>query len=531
MGRSIFQQETQIRASLVADRDDTIAPSEANYETNPVSLLDDINNLSSAISYLKDIQAGNWFDVQTAPATLEAGILRGVNDLNDGLHAVEKKRVLRDVFNVGTDVTVTASQNFEILLLAELPANTTSAVGAVTTLGTVAAHHAGSFGTHSLDELAGTNALSPKNLMLITDASTGDPILSGGYQVYGLFQVENVVNGTVLTGTTPNRAQISFVRPNATFSDLEACPVVDIENLVINYSTRERVRLEDLNEQDFLRGAVVDVGAGSGTIDRQTAYDSQGVTPVDVTTNSFLDLEGPGLTWEIRDDLEAALFRIIEGSAGGTSQVFVGADVDIFRSDAIVNDFDNGASFDTDAASTTINVGVTANQIDSGGALALATAAAGDLSLLSGGDVIFQDENYAASTYDTPFNLSDASAEWDLFETNFGEVSLLNALNQAFTESGATRVWSVATANVAVDTDTGGPTSSNNFDTDFGALDAGVFVDDYEFYYNGQYIRPGANAAANHDVYPGTSLVGAGAQLKFEYKVKIGDQLAIIKNI
>jgi hypothetical protein len=166
MAISLLDQETQVKnSSPVAQYDDSVAVSEANFETNPANLNDDLNNLRSAVSNLLDVQANDWFTDLNVPATLESGVQRGVNDLNSGLHAVEKKRVLRDVFNVGTDVTVTAAQNWETLLLAELPANTTSAVGAVVTLGTVGAHHAGSFGTHSLDEVAGTNALAPKNLM------------------------------------------------------------------------------------------------------------------------------------------------------------------------------------------------------------------------------------------------------------------------------------------------------------------------------------------------------------------------------
>ncbi|KKN56834.1 hypothetical protein LCGC14_0568160 [marine sediment metagenome] len=58
--------------------------------------------------------------------------------------------------------------------------------------------------------------------------------------------------------------------------------------------------------------------------------------------------------------------------------------------------------------------------------------------MASTGDLGFSDQFQAGSGYATPLILSDASAEWDLFETNFGEVSLLNALNQAFGGGGNT---------------------------------------------------------------------------------------------
>jgi hypothetical protein len=58
--------------------------------------------------------------------------------------------------------------------------------------------------------------------------------------------------------------------------------------------------------------------------------------------------------------------------------------------------------------------------------------------LVSGvGSFQFEDAYLDGSTYDTAFVLADASGEYDTFETNFGEVSLINALNQAYTAAGA----------------------------------------------------------------------------------------------
>jgi len=244
MGRTFIRQDAQIRNSV--SYDDTVAPTLANYETNPTNIETDLNNVRSMLSYLKDIQAGNWYDVQTAPSTLEAGTLRGVDDLNDALHLVEKKRVLRCVWTL-VDVTVTASQNWEVLGTGELPPNTTAAVGAVTTLGTVVAPHGGAFDTHDLAEVAGANATNPKNLLNVVEGSSRDPLLSSGRAIYALLQGESgVTDGTTITDTTTTRVQVSFVRLNATGDDLEACPVADIENQTINLCFVERVRLEDL---------------------------------------------------------------------------------------------------------------------------------------------------------------------------------------------------------------------------------------------------------------------------------------------
>jgi len=517
MGRTFIRQDAQIRESVTYT--DSRSPSLANYETNASDLEYDLNSIRSQLQNFLNrngasFPTDNWYDDITQPTTLENGTIRGIDAINGALHVVEKKRVLRDVAKVGTDVSVPATQNFVVLGAGELPSNTTGAIGAVTTLGTVVAYHTGTFGTHSLDEVAGTNALSPKNLMPIVDADTGDPILSSGRQVWGLFQSESNTDGFTMTGTTPTRVQISFVRPNSTFDDLEACPVADIESTDINYTSRERVRLEDLNEQDFLKGAVIDTPA-SASVTRQSAYDGQGTTPVDLTTNATLDLEGAGLVWAIRDDAEATLFSITEGSSGSTSTVTVAADVDNFDVDAVDNDFLNGASFDTGAAGTTINVGVTANQIDSGGALTVASGGSADLTLNASNEFSFIDTNKSGSTYSGNLKLSDSSGEWDNYETEFGEVSLLNAIVQAKTTASRVKGYATLQNNVAADTDVDA-TTSGNLDVDLPDY-SGVssFVTDCDVYLNGELLRNGADAAANHDVYPGTT--PSQGMLKFEF--------------
>jgi len=535
MGRSFLRQETQLRESETYD--DTVQPNLANFETNPANIEDNLNHLrSQAQNFLNrngaSFPAGNWYDDLTAPTTLEAGTQRGIDAVNAAIHAVEKKRILRDVTNVGADISVGATDNFVILGAGELPSQTTAAIGAVTTLGTVLAAHGGTFGTHAMSEVSGPHALNPKNLMEIVDASTGDPILSSGRKIWGLFQSESSTDGSTITATTANRVQISFVRPNSAFDDLELCPAADIQGKTVNYTSRERVRLEDLNEADFLRGAVVDVGSGSGTIDRQTAYDNQGTTAVDLTSNATLDLEGAGLEWSVRDDLEAILFRVIEGSSGGTSKVAVEDDVDEFDVDAVTSDFLNGMSIDTGAAGTTINVGVTANQIDSGGALTVSTGGSGDLKVDSvGGEVLFDDTNRTGSTWAaSSIKLSETTVEWDDFETEFGEVSLLNAIVQAKKNSSRTKGAATLQNNVAPNTDVDA-TTSGNLDVDLPDYSSvGSFVDDVDVFLNGELLRNGANAAANEDVYPGTT--PSQGMLKFEMRLRGNafrpDQLTMI---
>lgn len=411
----------------------------------------------------------------------------------------------------------------------ELPGNTTIAVDAVTTLGTIAAYEA-SFGTATLTDVTGGNALVPKNLTKISDTATGDIITDGsGREIHALLQSESNTDGHTATTSSPTQLQLSFVVHNATNDDLELADATFIGGKTVDYAAVERYSFEDIPEHAWLSNDFVDAGSASTT--RQGVYDNQGATPVNVTTNSILDLEGAGLIWEIRDDLEASLLRVIEGSAGGTSEVEISAGVDTFDVNAVVNDFENGASFDTGAAGTTINIGTTANQIDSGGALDIVSTAA-DLSLAAGLELNFTDSYRAGSTWSLAdgIALANSSAEWSAFETEFGEVSLLDAIVQASAAGGIRKVFSVVTAaTIAANSDASGPSNDNNLDTDLGDLSGGTFVDDYDVYLNGQLLRGGADAAANHDYYPGTSL--ANGQLKFEFILKINDQLCIMDRV
>jgi len=511
MSSTMLQQETQIRASLLADRDDTIASTVANFETNPVSLLDDINNICSAISNLYDGHAGDWFVDLNTPAALEAGAQRGVNDLNTSLHAVEKKRFLERLF-VHTDVTVSAAQNWEALLIGELPSVTTMAVGAVTTKGVAVAAHGGTFDTHSLAVAAGATFANPQNLCAIVDSVTHDPILSGGQKIWGLLHSENATDGHTATGTTPNRIQISFVRLNAGGTAFEACPVADIAGKTVHYEARQRKAFDELTQQALLGGGDIDVPAGA-TVDRQSAYDNQGAAVVSQTTDATLDLAA-GLAWEIGDLASAPLFQVIEGSTGGTSQLNILAGVDELDIDAIVVDIANGATINS-GGTRPIAVGVTDGVIAS---------TAGDLGLTAAAELILDDGNRVGSTWAAPVKWSETQAEWNALETIYGgELSIAAMLALAFNATNRRRVFAVVTANVAAGVDIVNPT---NIDAALGDLSIGVFVDAYDFYHNGQYLRVDAAIAGVGDVYPGTSL--AGGQIKLNRKLKIGDTIAMI---
>lgn len=516
MARTFIRQDTQIRKSSTYD--DTVTPSQANYETNPTNIEDDLNCLRSQVQNIinrngASFPAGDWYSDMTAPITFENGAKRGVDSLNSGLHNLERKRVLVTALNL-TDVAVPAAQNWVVLALGELPSNTTAAIGPVTTLGTVCAYNA-TFGAHSLDEVSGATAISPKNMCVVVDATTRDPIMSGGRDVFALFQSESNTDASTLSGTTPNRAQLSFVRINSTGDDLEAVPAADIQGKSINYSSVNRKALQDLTEQDFLKGAEIDVPSSS-TITRQIAYDNQGTTPVELTTNAQLDLNSAGIYWEIRDLANASLLRITEGSTGGTTVLQIASDVDTFDVNATTNDFNAGVTIRS-GGTRPIVAGVTDG--------VLATTA-GDLMVRGFSQLAFSDQWQAGSTYGTDLVLADSSAEWDQFETDFGEVSILNALHKAYTHgSRGSKVYANVTATITAGNDVGGVGGGTNLDAQLPDMSGGTFITDYDVYVNGELMRPAAGAGVN-DYYPGTSLVNG--QLRFDFALRINDVICVV---
>jgi len=499
MTRTAVRQEEQVQPSETYD--DTIAPSQANYETNTSHAEDDFNSVRSQLYNLMKVQTGgNWYDDLSVPSSFtgEGEVKRGVDNLNSDLHELERKRILRRRQVVGANIGPIATNARHVVLDAsgELPGNTTAAVGAVTTRGTVVAYEA-SFDTATLTEVTGGDALTPKNLVKIADSASGDIITDGsGREVHGLLQSESNTDGHTISISTPNRVQISFVVHNATNDDLELAAAGVMDGKTIDYSPVERFAFDDIPEHAWLSDTDF-IDAGAGAVTRQQAYNNQGTTPVDLTTNATLDLEGAGLVWAVRDDLEAILLRIIEGSAGGTSEIEFGADVDSFDNDAITNDFANELKVDT--GTTPIHIGVTAGHVE--------TTSTDNLHLQAGGEMYLDDGNQTGSTWAQTdgIKLSETTAEWDAFETEFGEVSLLNAIVQA--SEGVTRCKAVAqvsagdiTANTLIEGPSGPGTQNISADLcDYRAL---TFVSDVDIFVNGLLQRNGADAAANHDVYP-----------------------------
>lgn len=395
----------------------------------------------------------------------------------------------------------------DVVILSAVSSQTPTDTAAIGTgLGAVVAVLAGDVGGWQLDNIAGSSAVNPKNMVWIRDHANHEGLTSDDKQIYGLIQAENgVVQGDAFNDTD-KQVQISFFRI-ADDDTLEHVPGIDIGGKTIEYVYSKRVTLDTLPEDCYFPNVFFTDGAASVSVTLNNAIDNQGVTPATQDTNIFWDLTTGGVATEWRDALGATLLKILEGSGGGTSEIQVGGDVDVFNVDAVVNDFANGVSIDS--SGTKIDIGVNAGTIETNGS--------DDIRIKAGGEVFLDDGNQAGSSWAQTdgIKLSDTQTEWNNFETEFGEVSLLNAIIQAKNTGGLVRTITraVVSSNIAANADAGGPGSAGNLDVDLNDYSALTFLTDQDLYLNGVLLRPGADATANNDYYPGSS----GVQLKFEF--------------
>lgn len=266
LARTNLPPEEQVRNILVYD--DQVAAG-SSMETTNGTLENNIQAVLSQINRgLNGIVTGNnWYVDPPTPTGFEGASVRGTIDLNQDLHDLERKRVLRLAPMVGVDVPDPGVAQVVILGAGDLPTTTTAAIGSVTTLGTVVAT-ATVFGTASAaDVVAGANALEPRNLLVLTDATTGRLVTraSDSRQVFGLFQSESAVDGSTITVTTPNRVQISFVVHNATNDGLELIAAGDMDGIAFDYAYVERLAFEDVPEEAWIGNGFAEFGGGVGT--------------------------------------------------------------------------------------------------------------------------------------------------------------------------------------------------------------------------------------------------------------------------
>ena len=527
MARTFISQPNQIFTSEAFD--DTLLPGDG-LQTGSVSLEGDLNAIRTQIrQILWAGVSGSWYDSVTAPSgSLSA---RGLNTINVDLTDLEQKRFLFRRQNLNL-VNIATGSNFALLSVSLGTAPADFAVvshpllAATLLTGTlVAALSAseGSFGAFSIAQTSGSSVITPKNLVLVRDAWTGQQITGAiGRDVYGLLQVESgTLSGQSFNDTT-RRSQISFVIESVVngTSSLAAAAGALVGGRTITYNYVRRTALDDIPEDAYLSNTIF--------LDVAEAFSGNFATLSDITLDRAIDNQvgtatqdqniairiAAGFSWTFLSGTQELWKLASSGSQGPALTVNVN---NLNFSSSNPAAFQQGISVAT--GSTQIDLGVVPGTIQT---------LSGNNLILSGGSQLRLGDFFGTGS-SIPFSTS--SLDWSTFYTNFGTgASILGAFNlissslsgslrrtrfTAGTTTGGTGI--AANANVTFPT---------NLDAQLGSYVGRDFVKDLEIYLNGILLLPG-NAVDQNDVYPGTA--AATGDLKFPYKLKSGSQISMVR--
>lgn len=486
-----IRPELQVRNPSVVD--DTLAAG-STLESSASFLSDTLNGLASQTKRM--LGTTNWYDALSN---------RSLTGLDTAVDTINATKMLEWV-EVITDVTVGGSDNFVILSVSgsEAPSQT-AAVGAVTTEGAVVAAHGGTFGTHALTEVSGANALFPKNLVRVIDASTGDAITSAtlGNEIFGLLQSEVATDGHTFNDTT-QQVQISFVEANGTLNDLIAATASDIQGKTIRYAYQRRQTFANRGEQAYLGSATFadQVAAVDFNLDQVIDNQSGAAT---VAANIDLDLAA-NIEWAYRDAASADLLRVEEGSGDSTSTVAITAAVDFLDVDAADVDFANGLG------AGSLSLGETTDTL----------SGTADIHLSATTDLTFTDGQKSGSTYAGELKLSATSQEWSDFETySDAEVSILAALVKALKGVQPTRTVMIPSTSITAGS---ALIAATNVDAAPTLTGVGTPSQDVVVYLNGQKLVMDDSSTGDKDY---DCYINASNQLVLEFDVGTSDRLEV----
>ncbi len=514
MARTFIRQATQIRRSDAYD--DTLAHGVA-LESGATTLEDDLNSLRAQIKRILDgTGGGKWYDnvpsYNGTPAGL-AQVHQVVNDVQQDVDTLTGRKLLMRA-QVLADVAVPAGQNYVALSVAGSEAPTSPLALSAGTNGVVAAAAAGS--GHSLDAVAGVNAISPKNLVLVHDAATNQVIESGDRDVYALL---HAATGAADGGTiddSANAVRLSFVRINATGDGLEAVPPGELDGLVINYSYVLRGDFGTLPEDAFLaNGTFTDLTAEVDVTLSRAAINQQG--PVNLVSGVSWNI-ATGYDFDIAPDSSGSGLRVeADKQNGDKGNVVVNASGHLQVLSSEPSTFSQGVELPG------LNVAIVEGEVKAVGRDLSLTTDAGDQLNHPAGRIYFNSN--ARSGNGIAFATS--ASEYDDYNALFGGVSILKALyNASALSTRGTKTYATVTANIAADSDVGGTGGGGNLDAQLPDLNYGDFVNDFDIFVNGELLRGGADNGTNNDYYPGTNL--SNGQLRFEFALRTGDVICVV---
>ena len=529
MARTFISQPNQVFSTEAYD--DTLVTG-LSLQVSSSTLEYDLNALRTQVRQILWANvSGSWYDAISAPSGSSSA--RGLNTINTDLTDLEQKRFLFRRQNLNL-VNVATGSNFALLSvsLGTAPANfavvshplLASTILTGTLVAALSASE-GSYGSHSVAMTSGSSVITPKNLVIIRDAWTGNHLTSSNSRdVYGLLQVESgTLSGESFNDST-KRAQISFVIESITngTSSLQPATVASVGGRTIEYSYVQRTALDDIPEDAYLSNTIfLDVPESSGgsvtlsdiTLDR--AIDNQIGT---VTQDQNIAIRiAAGFSWAFMSGTKE-LWKLVSSDTSDTLTVAVDR---LGFSSSFAATFQQGISVAT--GSSQIDLGIIAGTINT---------LTGTSLVLSGGNLLRFSDNFGPNTTYTggsiPFATS--SLEWNNFGTDFGiQTSILGA----FHVISQSLSGSLRRQRLTGGTTTGGlgiPANTNvvfptNIDSQLCNYSGRDFIKDVEIYLNGVLLLPGTTTTQN-DVYPGTS--PATGDLKFPYKVRSGSQISMV---
>jgi len=388
MANTSIPQAIQLRKSSVYT--DSTTPTEANFETNSADLLDDMNNLRSAVRSRGG--STNWWDNFNDSAVN----LRTQATLGTDLDTLE---TLPFLFNRLVLVDIAATTVVQILTNpGQTP--TVGAAVATTTEGGVTTGSANFTSTRTtgtavlaadLYSTGAPNTLRPLNLGAVFNGTTGDPITTtNGNQMKALLIYEGATDGAwgntasgVPGDGTGNRGAIVFVEINATN---DGYIYADATNLPasINYTYTQRNEFQNLNPWAFLNEPSADAVAGTDVTLTLAATNQSGT----VTGYGAKDID-----WEIpdnqhfqfQDDTGANILTMaVDGSNNRTIDIGVNASNDvttIYGASLDINVTNDvtiqGGLVIEDGANPDIRIGQTISTIDNNTGILNVTGAGG----------------------------------------------------------------------------------------------------------------------------------------------------------
>jgi len=464
--------------------------------------VDGSDSFNSVMSMLKNMLGKtNWYDAPDEDMATLAARAKLENKL-----ILKRAQKIVDVSVVGTGT----AQAFVVLGAGEYPSENI-AINA-TTKGAVSAQLAGAVGVGAMTEVAGANALNPKNLCAIIDGTTGAPILDGADRVWGLLQVGNLAtDGNPFQAAGNDRGQISFVKPNSTHDDLVLVDFNLMGGKTINYSYIFRDDLNSMSEQAFLPETLF-ADPTAGVVSLDSAYDGGSVVNVDNTdvdwrltdTKEFIVSDQAGTT---------KILRVRALATGDIVELNVAGGLDI-------NGDTDGGTFK--ATFNGVEIGGALGQVlRTGGNLILKTATSGDILLESVAEIRF------TTSRETALPLDDATAGAISALPGGPHASISAAILHAINSGNVSVGVSVLGSNYGRDVNVPGGAGQSIASPHSIDMNTPSGVDTVIFL-NGRLLY-GGNASTNNDVYAGDT--PANGDLKFDFPggVKTGDVIVSLQ--